>query len=207
MDWIRRAEGNPSRIGILAGTFNPVTVAHVALGRAALSCVDEVVFVLPRVLPHKTYSGATLEQRIGMLKLALADQASSSIAIADGGLFAEIAEECRTAYGEGVQMSFLCGRDAAERIIGWDYGRPEAVSEMLRNFDLLVAERAGAYEPGPEVARAVKRLDLPGSFDHVSATEVRARIARGESWEHLVPAAVVEQVRRIYRREGRPPTA
>ncbi len=29
------------------------------------------------------------------------------------------------------ELSFICGRDAAERILHWDYGRPGVVEEML----------------------------------------------------------------------------
>jgi nicotinic acid mononucleotide adenylyltransferase len=70
---------------------------------------------------------------------------------------------------------------------------------MLRNFDLLVAARTGEFTPAPEFAHAVQSLALCGEFDHVSATEVRSRIACGEPWEHLVPKAVRELAREIYR--------
>ena len=63
-----------------------------------------------------------------MLHAALADEPAFSIAAADGGLFVEIAAECRVAYGEDAQLTFLCGRDAADRILNWDYGDPEAVT-------------------------------------------------------------------------------
>ena len=198
MEFIRRAPGTPSRLAILPGTFNPVTVAHLALGQSALSAVDEVLFALPRVLPHKKYTGASLPQRVEMLQAALADRPGCSVAVVDRGLFVEIAEECRAVYGEGVKLSFLCGRDAAERVVGWDYGEPGAIQDMLHGFDLLVAARAGAYRPNKPVAAKVRHLTLPGDFDHVSASEVRARVARGLPWQHLVPEGIVEQVRRIY---------
>jgi nicotinate-nucleotide adenylyltransferase len=198
MDFFQRSDRRPKRLGILPGTFNPVTVAHVALARAALAHVDEVVFVLPRVFPHKTYSGASFAERLEMLRDAVAGDEAFSIAAAEGGLFAEIVLECRAEYGDGVRFSFLCGRDAAERIVGWDYGRPNAVNEMLRDFDLLVAGRDGAYEISGGLGCAVRRLDLTGA-DGISATEVRERIARGAPWEHLVPAAAVDRVRQIYR--------
>lgn len=163
-----------------------------------MSVVDEVLFAVPRVLPHKPYTGASLEQRVEMLRVGLVEQPGFSIAVVDGGLFVEIAGECRAAYGEGVRLSFICGRDAAERITAWDYGRPGAIREMLRTFDLLVAARLGGYQPQAELSAAVQILALPGNFDHVSATEVRRRIARGEAWEHLVPSAIREAVGRIY---------
>src|SRR5438270_8661990 len=98
MEFFQRASLPVRRLGILPGTFNPITVAHLALARAALRHVDEVVFVLPRVFPHKTYSGASFAERVEMLRVAVAREEVFSIAAADGGLFAEIARECRAAY-------------------------------------------------------------------------------------------------------------
>ena len=198
MDFVQRARGPVSRLGILPGTFNPLTVAHLALGHAALSQVDEVLFTLPRALPHKEYIGASFDERVEMLRAALAGETQFSIAASSGGLFVEIAGECRAAYGQSVRLSFLCGRDAAERIADWDYGRPGAFPEMLSRFDLLVAARGGSYRAPPAIASAVSPLMLAGEFDHVSATEVRDRIRRREPWEHLVPEAIHGHVRRIY---------
>jgi len=197
--FLHRAPGLPSHIGILPGAFNPVTVAHLALARAALARVDEVVFVLPRTFPHKEYAGAGIETRGALLVALAAGTASFSVACTDGGLFIEIARECRVAYGGSVGMSLLCGRDAAERMVHWDYGAPGAIEKMLEEFSLLVAARRGEYVPPPSLAHAIGRLELDGEFDHVSASEVRQRIAAGEQWEHLVPAAVRDRVRRQYR--------
>jgi nicotinate-nucleotide adenylyltransferase len=194
MDFFRRASSPVSRLGILPGTFNPVTVAHLALARSALAHVDEVLFVLPRVLPHKSYSGASFDDRIQMLHAATDDEPRWSIAAADAGLFIEIAGECRAAYGVDTRLHFICGRDAAERIASWDYGRPDAFEEMLQAFDLLVAPRQGSWEHP-----AVRELSMPEGYDSVSATEVRRRIARGDPWEHLVPQTVHAMARRIYR--------
>lgn len=173
-----------------------MTVAHLALARAALGDVDEVVFVLPRVFPHKDYSGASFADRIAMLTAA-ADDPAFSIATADGGLYIDIVRECRAAYGPEVQLVCLCGRDAAERIVGWDYGRPGAFVEMLAEFELLVAAREGGYEPPSEIAHAVRCLEVAGA-DAVSASEVRRRAARGDAWEHLVPTAARTLAHRIY---------
>lgn len=199
MEFLHRAPGLPSHIGILPGAFNPVTVAHLALARAALNRVDEVVFVLPRSFPHKEYTGAGIEARAALLLALAVDSASFSVACADGGLFIEIARECRVAYEGSVRVSMLCGRDAAERIVQWDYGVPGAIEKMIEEFGLLVATRRGEYAPPPSLAHAIGRLELDGEFDHVSASEVRQRIAAGDAWEHLVPAAVRDQVRRLYR--------
>jgi nicotinate-nucleotide adenylyltransferase len=205
MEFFHRAAGLPRRLGILPGTFNPITVAHLALAGAGLSACDEVVFVLPRVFPHKHFTGASFDQRLAMLEAAVAGQSCYSIAACDGGLFVEIAAECRRAYGTGTALTFLCGRDAAERIAGWDYGDAAALPAMLRQFDLLVANRSGDYVPPAHLREAIATVRLSSEVEFVSATEVRARIARGERWEHLVPAAVHESVRRIYAATGPEP--
>ena len=196
MEFFFRTPGAPARLAVFPGAFNPVTVAHLALAEAALDCVDEVVFVLPRLFPHKSYSGASFDQRIEMLAAAAAGRPGLSVAASEKGLFAEIVEECRRECGEGVRLSVLCGRDAAERAAAWDYGRPDAFREMLRGFDLLVAERGGAYSPPAGFRRSVRSIEIPAGMETVSASEARARIARGEPWEALVPAAARELARR-----------
>ena len=192
MQFYRRAPGSPSALGIFPGTFNPLTVAHVALAEAALDVVDEVVFVLPKVFPHKAWFGPSFEDRLFLLQCAFSGNDRLSIASTDRGLFVEIAAECREAYGSKPRLSFLCGADAAERIANWDYGDPAAFARMMRQFDLLVAER------GARFALPHRPHPLAPDHAHVSATEVRERIARGEPWEHLVPPAIRSEVRRLY---------
>jgi nicotinate-nucleotide adenylyltransferase len=198
LDFSRRAAAFPSRLGIFPGTFNPITVAHLALARAALNTVGEVLFVLPRIFPHKEYSGANFEERVELLQTALADESRFSLAGTDAGLFIDIAQECRNAYGPQVHLTFLCGRDAAERIAGWDYGRPGAWPEMLREFDLLVAARAGEFRPPVGELGSFHHISLDSGCDAVSASEVRRRIEQGEPWEHLVPDVIRTRVREIY---------
>jgi len=187
----------PQKLGVLAGTFNPPTMAHMELVNAAGYHVDEVLCVVPRNFPHKEYFGATLEQRLEMLALADAGL-GYSVAISEAGLFVDIAGECRKHYGADVRLSFICGRDAAERVLNWEYGRPGAAEEMLREFELLVAARQGEFQPPSQFRDRVHALQVRGGHDAVSSTEVRERIARGEPWEHLVPEEIVDRVRAIY---------
>jgi nicotinate-nucleotide adenylyltransferase len=202
IEFFRRALASPRRLGILPGTFNPPTRAHLALARAAEGQVDEVLFVLPREFPHKAYEGASFEQRIEMLQLAVAGEPHFSIASTDRGLFIDIARECQDAYGDA-DLSFLCGRDAAERIVNWDYGAPGAFEAMLDAFDLRVASRGGHYQPPVKLMHRIHALSIGADYDEVSATDVRERITRGEAWEHLVPETIIPLVRRIYRPTNR----
>lgn len=184
-------------IAILAGTFNPPTKAHVALADAALEVVDEVLLAIPRSFPHKQFEGATLDQRLQMLERIARAQTQLSVAVADGGLFAEIAREARAFY-PGADIHLLCGRDAAERILEWDYGQEGFAEAMLREFRLLVAPRFGAYRPPERFARAIRTL-TPGDFDFCSSTRLREAIRAGDDWVAMVPEPIVEMIPEIYR--------
>ena len=198
LEFFRRAEGHPQALGVLPAAFNPPTLAHLALARAALAITDEVLFILPREFPHKPYEGATFHQRVEMLLTATRAEPCFSVAASVHGLFADIAEECREAYGEDVRLLFICGRDAAERIVTWDYGEPDAFRHMITRFELLVAPRDGSYQPPPHIRHRVSILQPTENISLISASEVRDRLSQGSPWEHLVPPEIVPLVRAIY---------
>jgi nicotinate-nucleotide adenylyltransferase len=198
MEFFRRAAGQARRLGVFPGSFHPPTLAHLALARAALNVVDEVLFVLPRRFPHKGWEGVGFEDRVRMLEAAAGEETRFSVAASQNGLFIEIARECREAYGPKPELYFLCGRDAAERAVNWDYGRPGAFAEQLREYQLLVAPRRGIYVPPEELRGRIHALEMEGDYDELSASEVRRRISSGEPWEHLVPEAIVGIVRTAY---------
>jgi cytidyltransferase-like protein len=197
MRFVYKAQGAPSSVAILAGAFNPPTAAHLALADTALSVVDEVLLAIPQSFPHKTFEGASLEQRLAMMERLAASRRGLSAAVAEGGLFAEIAREARSYYGNA-SVHLLCGRDAAERIIHWDYGDPDFVDRMLGEFGLLVAPRAGEFQP-PERFRSTVRTLHMGDYDECSSTRLRDAIRAGEDWRRLVPDAITDIVNDLYR--------
>ncbi|MFN7923293.1 MAG: adenylyltransferase/cytidyltransferase family protein [Bryobacteraceae bacterium] len=196
---MHRARVRSARLGVLPGSFHPITRAHVALAQAALEHVDEVVFVMPEQFPHKEYEWVDLEGRLHLVRAAAREHERFSVAVSRGGLFVEIARECKEAWGAGCDPWFLCGRDAAERIMGWDYGEARVGSAVLEEFGLLVAQRQGIYKPPADAAERVRTLAIGEEWDAVSATEVRRRIAAGEPWDHLVPEAAAKLAGDLYR--------
>jgi len=191
----RARRRHPRRLAVLPGSFNPPTIAHIELARTAKSLVDEVVFVLPQSFPHKEYFGASLTERVELLKAA---DHQASIATTRGGLYIEIARDVSAHFGPSTEICLLCGRDAAERILTWDYGREGVVDEILAEFEVLVAPRGGEFAAPEQWAHRIRTLDVSVEMDEVSSTDLRARIARGDPWEHLVPGKIAERVRKIY---------
>jgi nicotinate (nicotinamide) nucleotide adenylyltransferase len=204
MTFIHRAIGKPRSVAVFAGAFNPPTAAHLALAQAALGVVDEVLLAIPRTFPHKAYHGASLEQRLTMLERIARSQPGLSAAVAEGGLFAEIAREARSHYAES-HIHLLCGRDAAERILTWDYGDPGFVDAMLAEFELLVAPREGEFTADPRFQSRVRTLSLEGGFDDCSSTRVRDALQTGSDWRSLTPGQIVDLVESIYRQQPESP--
>jgi len=118
MQFLQRADRTVTRLGILPGTFNPVTVAHLAVAQAGLRAVDEVVFLLPRAFPHKPYTGASFEDRIGMLQSVLPRDLLYS---AKRGFGAPVREWFRGPEGEGLIQQLMNSPLRARNFFDYDY--------------------------------------------------------------------------------------
>jgi len=215
VQWLRRAaHPAPLRYGVLSGTFNPPTRAHLALAEAAVRQLrlDEVLFALPETPPHKENLAAGMEDRSRMLRLAIEVNPRFSAAITRHGLLVEIYDAVAPHYPAQARACFLAGPDAAERILlRWPYAdREQALQEMFARFDLGVAERTIEgrrsrldIPEGSELSRyaaQIHPLEISDQLAALSATAARDAAARGASLEAIVPAAVACYIRdhRLY---------
>jgi nicotinate-nucleotide adenylyltransferase len=197
-EFLHRSKTASSRVILFPGTWNPPTIAHVDIARAALLHADEVIWVLPRSFPHKAFEAADFKARCAMLRMLTPESDGFSAAVSTGGLYAEIAQEAREYLGPGIDISIALGRDAAERIATWDYGRPGFFDEFVQEFKLLVAARRGDFSPSHRHAGRISALPMSATWDDVSSTEVRRRIVAGEEWRHLVPSALILMIESLY---------
>lgn len=187
LEYLYRNVRAQRRVALFPGSWNPPTVAHMAIARAGLEWAEEVIWVLPRTLPHKAFAGAGFDDRLRMLGAIARATPGYSVAVTEGGLYAEMAAEAVETLGGEVEIDLLCGRDAAERIEAWNYGEAEVFDKLIERHRLLVAARWGQYHPPAKYQGRIVRLSA-GEFDEVSSSEVRRRLESGEDWRHLVPA-------------------
>jgi nicotinate (nicotinamide) nucleotide adenylyltransferase len=200
LEFFHRGGPDPARVALFPGAWNPPTRAHLDIAHAAREFADEVVWVLPRAFPHKGFEGANFHNRRRMLK-ALVESAGKkgfSAAVSEGGLYAEIADEARAFFGPHVEITLLCGRDAAERMATWNYATPGTFEEMLLRYRLLVAARHGEYEPARHHSSRILKLPMQATWDDVSSSEVRRRIASGEDWKKFVPPDLAGMIAQLY---------
>lgn len=193
------------------GTFDPVHNGHIAIALAARDALASTIWLMPAAdPPHRAPPGASADDRAAMLELAI--QGHSGLRVDRRELqrdtpsyTIDTLRELRAKHGEDAPIAFVIGADSLHGFASWK--EPEA---LISGAHWVVAERPGSaldeHLP-PEVARlAAGRWtfdpaplrDSPGGrllrlrqpLYAESATQIRRRIAAGETWHHLLPPAV-----------------
>lgn len=188
------------RVGLLPGTYNPPTMAHVALGESAQRRfdLDQVVQIIPRSLPHKRIARPTVEDRLEWIAaLALLREGWAACAC-EAGLVVDMVDALRREVGDACELFVIAGRDAAERYATWDYGDREAFSDQLKRFTLLVGARGQSYRVAAEHTGQILPFEIASAHAETSSSLVRSAIARGENWDHLVPTEIRHFVAAAY---------
>ncbi|MFP4135630.1 MAG: nicotinate-nucleotide adenylyltransferase [Candidatus Acetothermia bacterium] len=185
-----------SRVGLFGGTFDPIHRAHLEVARQALlqMDLDKVVLIPSKHPPHKDEKGLTgAEARYRMVELAVEDRENmevSSVEIEREGpsYTVDTLEEMSSIYDE---IMFVVGADNLINIKTWK--NPE---ELLETCPFVVAPRGGVLEDDFEDEifkdKDIRFLDM--SEISLSSTEVRERIAGGQSVEGLVPDKVLDYI-------------
>ena len=190
------------RLGVLGGAYNPITRAHLLLARYSREqCkLDEIIFVLPKILPNKPLVGVSVEQRLEMMRLGISGIPYISLGVCSHGLFLDIFTALQQIYPQKPEIFFITGRDAAERILTWPYDDPAAsLAQMFGAFQLLIFERQGKPKVPQDplikkYANRIHTLEMAENLDHISSTKVRQRMTTGQSIEELVPPEVASYI-------------
>ena len=185
------ALGTASTIALLPGSFNPPTVAHLALARAGLEQgADAALFSLAtRTVDKEIVTGAALEDRLLLLELLATRDRRLGVLLVNRGLYVDQAAAVRAAFRGLREVVFLVGYDKIVQIFDPRYydDRDAALERLFGLARFLVAPRAdaGPSELAALLARpenrrfalAVRPLDLPPALRDVASSAVRARAA------------------------------
>jgi nicotinate-nucleotide adenylyltransferase len=173
------------RIAIFGGTFDPIHSAHLIVAREALEhfALDEVLFVPAANPPHKSNAGmAPYEHRLRMVELASSGEprfVASDLEKGEGRSYSILTIEKLRASRPDDELFFLIGADAFSEITTW-----RRWEDVVAAVTFLVVTRPGhdyTIPPGARVER-LETLALP-----VSSSDVRAKLAAGETPEELPP--------------------
>lgn len=183
--------------GIFGGSFNPIHNGHIALANALLKeCgLGEVWFIVSPQNPFKV--GEHLlddELRLRLTRKAL--QPYPQLVASDVELHLpkpsytwRTMQELSTRYPDR-RFTLLIGGD------NWDaFPRWVRADYLLSHYDIAVYPRANdtAIAPTPENVRIVNAPLL-----NISSTEIRRRVAEGQSISGLVPKEIEHDVVKLY---------
>lgn len=202
--------GAPARVAVLSGSFDPLTVGHEALARAASDRADLVVLlyavrplpkegpVPPPLLPEK--------DRLRVVERFCRARPGMALGLCSRGLLADQVVATRDRWPQA-SISLVMGSDKVLQLLDphWYEDRDAALFGLFREARVLYAVRAGeegavdAALDRPENVRwrdRFERIEVPPELASVSSRLIRERLRRGEDVSHLVPAEALEVVRR-----------
>jgi nicotinic acid mononucleotide adenylyltransferase len=207
---IRAPGGKIRSIAVLPGAFNPPTLAHLELARAAARrSFDAVVFSLgTRTIGKDEAQGLLLEERLYLLDEIAQAEERLGVIVQNRGLYVDQAEAIRAAFPTLVDLAFVVGSDKIPQIFDPRYYGDLAASlaALFARARLIVAARGRVDrsaldellerpEALPYVGR-IERLDLGVRWRDLSATRVRERLARGEVPGEWLPPNVARYLGR-----------
>jgi nicotinate-nucleotide adenylyltransferase len=208
------------RVGLIGGTFDPIHLGHLAAALAAgrALALDLVRFIPSARPPHRPDSPRASEyHRLEMTRLAVADAAVEALPIPwevsdqelrrDGPSFTidTLAAQQREGLSP-LQLFFVIGADAFAEIASWHrypavldaahfavVARPGTTLDELRGR--LPALRDRMASPSAAMSAQTPHIFLiEADTPNVSSTDIRRRVARGESLDGLVTPVVAAYI-------------
>lgn len=201
-------------LGIFGGTFDPIHIGHLRMALALKQQLklDEMRLLPCYLPPHRATPGASAEQRVNMLALALQDCAELSVDTRElqrdkPSYTYDTLCELRVELGEQTSICLCMGMDSFAALDQWYEWR-----QLIRLAHIVVVERPGYVLPETgavadllrrhraeaEVISAVPAGALviaSPALLPVSATAIRTQINAGESPQFLLPDAVWNYIR------------
>ena len=209
---IKRAGPSGKRLGVFSSSFNPLTIAHLEVMRAAAEGVglDEVLALAGKTNADKSDYDCPLEVRIEMLLAGLSQFPNMSVGLSSSAFFVDKVDSLARHYPARTEIFFIVGFDTFERVLDSEdryttryhrrfRGPADALNYLLSRSHLIVA---GRLDKGREEVRRLVEREAAGLSQRIiflepaselrdrSAGEVRCRIEAGLPVNGLVPEAV-----------------
>lgn len=186
--------GNPRRVGLLGGTFDPPHVAHLIVAEVARVelGLDQVQLVVAGA-PWMKRECSPAEHRVRMVELAVTGDAhlrcNRDEVDRDGPTYTADTLDELTAAEPDVTVFFLLGADAAARLSEW-----HRIDRAMELAEFVVVTRPG-YQPQvePALRPQVRMLTVPAV--DISSTDLRRRFREDRPVRYQLPRAVETYVR------------
>lgn len=164
-----------NKIGILAGTFDPVHAGHIAFAKKATGQfeLNKVVF-LPERRPRRKAGVTKMNDRLKMLELAIDHHENFEIYDTREPYFTLVKSlpKLQSKYPNS-EFVFLVGSDVGHHLHEW-----ENINQYARRFSFLVAVRSGHGKDEIKKEVLSNLPDLKLSFILAPESEISSRQIR-----------------------------
>ncbi|MEK6977284.1 MAG: CinA family protein [Candidatus Hydrothermarchaeota archaeon] len=220
IDLLHRSGGRVERLGVLQGSFDPLTVAHEALIDGALKeGLDRALILVPTAHFHKDVAleeNSSIADRGLVLEEYVRGRDGVDLGLSNVRRFVDLIDPVREAYGTGVRLTFVFGLDIFEMVLDRKYydHYEEAMGRLFKE-EVLVAGRFGKNvedllegdAPPAWMEGGVREFSLPQPLGEVSSTLVRTVRRSGGDCAPYLPDVILSWIERrgLYRDSAKYP--
>ena len=192
------------KIGIFGGSFDPIHIGHAIIAQHIISCgaVDQLWFMVSPVNPLKV---GNVRQVADTDRLRMVEMVSRPMEGVETSAFEFSMPKPSYTIDTLNALQIKFPDDEFYLVIGADnwevFDQWRASEEILAKYHVLIYPRLGHEVVIPDQLKdRVSLIDAP--VIELSSTEIRERLAKGQSVRYYVPDNVQEYIERkqLYRR-------
>lgn len=199
------------RFGIVGGSFDPPHYAHLILAEHAHEELQlaRVLFVPAGIPPHKSHTRESVEHRLNMLYLAIADNPAFDVSRVDidrpGPHYSiDMVNLLREQYPHG-EFTYIMGEDMFNDLPNWSRAEGLFTDGRLKVAVMRRLGSNGVLRPDahkdslPGLEQVATMLESP--LIEISSTDIVRRLRDGLSARYLLPESVLSYIQehRLYR--------
>jgi len=200
------------RIGLLGGTFDPIHLGHLLLAVHSYEklSLERVMFIPARLPPHKAKPVAQAAERLEMIRLAVSGDSrflvcECELSRPEPSYTIDTVRQLQSSLGAQTKLFWLIGSDILADLPSW-----HEMAQLVELVDIVVVSRAGQGPANFSILQTVlnrsqikritdQAIEVP--LIEIASTEIRRRIALGQSIRYFVPETVNKYIsdRGLYR--------
>jgi nicotinate-nucleotide adenylyltransferase len=189
---LQTGEGGVKKIGIFAGTFDPIHDGHIAFAHEALAQGLEKVMFLPEPRPRRKQGVHALEHRIAMVQLAVASEPRFGTIVLEQARFtAHETLPVLQARFAGYKLVLLFGDDVVAHMASWPH-----IDSLMDSTQLMIASRHPDTTELEATLRTLKKVRnlrfeyqiVQPQKEEVTSSKIRLNIKHAKPVRGLAPA-------------------
>jgi len=190
--------GSMRKVGIYAGTFDPIHNGHLAFAKEAITRHKlEKVFLLVEPRPRRKQGVKAFEHRVKMVQLAIADEPKLATISLEHSRFNVVDTlPILQARFAGCKLFFLIGDDVLSHLSDWPH-----VENLISSVEFIIGARKGSVKEVEQIVRTIEETrglkvhytTFVNSMSMQASSLVRSELRKGKRpvglndqvWEYI----------------------